>query len=151
MWNQSCPAWRCRQGCIKLPLTSSIHICKMPRQKTSQVPDRIMPVYVWDTKQHVWDSGLQIIGHNVFNCLQNTSHVAIGFCWAFSCPKRQAGGLASAGSKAPKPPSILNFLQHMVGWSNTVKTNRDLLPSWALRTIGDGEPWKPYGSTERCT
>lgn len=111
---------------------------------------RFMPVHVWDPKQHVWDSGSQIIGHNIFNCLQNTTYKAIDFCWAFSCPKRQVGGLAGAGSSAPKPPSILNFLQHMMWWSN-VKTDRDIFPSWALRTTGDGGPWRPYASTERCT
>lgn len=110
-----------------------------------------MPVHVWDPKQHVWDSGLWIIGHNVFNCLQNTFYMAIGFCRAFSYPKRQVGGLAGAGPTAPKPPSILNSLQHMVWWSNVVKTNRDLFPSWASRTTGYGVPWRPYASTERCT
>lgn len=110
-----------------------------------------MPVHVWDPKQHVWDSGLWIIGHNVLNCLQNTSYMAIGFCWAFSCPKRQVGGLTGGEPSAPKPPSILNSLQHMVWWTNVVKTNRALFPSWASRTTGDGVPWRPYASTERCT
>lgn len=57
---------------------------------------RFMPMHVLF---HVWDSGLWMIGHNSFNRPQNTSLTwQQTFCWAFSCPKRQTGALAGAGS-----------------------------------------------------